>query len=71
MWPRRKRKKQNQQAEGQKTAEPNTGAQETGDTQAKAEQPPKRRYGWVPPPAKPAPGSEATPAAPEPAARRG
>ena len=67
MWPRRKRKKQNQQAEGQKTAEPNTGAQETGDTPAKAEQPPKRRYGWVPPPAKPAPGSEATPAAPEPA----
>ncbi len=67
MWPRRKRKKQNEQAEGQKTAEPQTGAQGTGDTRAEAEQPPKRRYGWVPPPAKPAPGSEAKRPEPEPA----
>ena len=81
MWPRRKRKKQNEQAEGQsteqQTAEEQTDATAAKASKAKAEKPPKRRYGWVPPPAKPAwepgptPGPAAepasAPAAPEPA----
>ena len=66
MWPRRKRKKQNEQAEGQ-TADKQGGDPQGGDTQAPGADPkatkakedkPRRRYGWVPPPAKPAPEAE-------------
>ena len=66
LWPRRKRKKQNEQAEGQ-TADKQGGDKQGGDTQAPGADPkatkakedkPRRRYGWVPPPAKPAPEAE-------------
>jgi fused signal recognition particle receptor len=66
LWPRRKRKKQNEQAEGQ-TADKQGGDPQGGDTQAHGADPkatkakedkPRRRYGWVPPPAKSAPEAE-------------
>ena len=68
MWPRRKRKKQNEQAEGQ-TAEDQTTEGQTGETDAQAEKataetPAKRRYGWMPSPAKSAPEPTPSPAGP-------
>ena len=60
MWPRRKRKKQNEQAEGQ------TGGKQGAEAPAKDEKQSKRRYGWVPPPAQPVPEPESTQPAPGP-----
>jgi fused signal recognition particle receptor len=62
LWPRRKRKKQNQQAEGQ-TAETKGADQPDAKADPKAKPPakedkPRRRFGWMPPPARPAAGSE-------------
>ena len=64
MWPRRKRKKQNEQAEGQTDAtQPAEGPADADAKAATAKQDkPRRRYGWVPPPAKPAPEPESEPA---------
>jgi fused signal recognition particle receptor len=61
LWPRRKRKKQNEQAEGQ-TAEKQDAEADAKAKKAKEDKP-RRRYGWVPPPAKPAPGAEPAPQA--------
>ncbi|WP_242480736.1 signal recognition particle-docking protein FtsY [Rhodovibrio sodomensis] len=91
MWPRRKRKKQNGQAEGPpnktgtaqtetantETAETGTAGAQAAEGPAKQEKPAKRRYGWVPSPAKPASETdakqtarEAEPASKPPAAER-
>ena len=62
MWPRRKRKKQNEQAEGESAEtkgadQPDAKADTKAKQQAKEDKP-RRGYGWMPPPAKPAAGSE-------------
>jgi fused signal recognition particle receptor len=60
LWPRRKRKKQNEQADGQ-TADTQTDAADASARKPKDDKP-RRRYGWMPPPAKPAPQPEPSPA---------
>jgi fused signal recognition particle receptor len=63
LWLRRKRKKQDEQAEGRGAGEDGAGDAKAKAAKAKKakESEPKRRYGWVPPPAKPAPGADPAP----------